>query len=183
MERCILLQFWMLVGFKTFMTRKTKPKYSIKVSATVSKSKIVLSNLSLFYTFCTSSLLSSLLSYFLSLLFFLLFFSFFSSFFSSLSPFLFSSISYFLFEISFYSLNSFLLFLTLNIQTPKYSTNIFFLGSQSSLSLQALHLAQPCSIFKAVFYSKIFLQLLNNIIFLLYKNHLKVDRNHRSIFI
>lgn len=37
MERYILLQCWVLSSFETFITRKTKPKYSTKVSTTVSK--------------------------------------------------------------------------------------------------------------------------------------------------
>lgn len=41
MERHVILQYWLLVSFKTFITKKTKPKYSIKVSTTVSKSKTV----------------------------------------------------------------------------------------------------------------------------------------------
>lgn len=37
MERYILLRCWVLSSFETFITRKTKPKYSTKVSTTVSK--------------------------------------------------------------------------------------------------------------------------------------------------
>jgi len=41
MERYILLQCWVLASLKTPITRKTNPKYPIKVSTIVSKSKTV----------------------------------------------------------------------------------------------------------------------------------------------